>query len=70
MLAAKTFALRMDAEVNQRYSRELCNPIDFRLASTALRCVLAQGISASWDRSLATRPPHFVDWCICEHGMA
>lgn len=34
---------RIAAEVNQRYPRELRKPIDSRLASTALRRLMAQG---------------------------
>jgi len=34
---------RIAAEVNRRYSRELRKPIDSRLASTALRRLMAQG---------------------------
>jgi hypothetical protein len=44
MPADATFApSRIAAEVNRRYSRELRKPIDSRLASTALRRLLAQG---------------------------
>jgi hypothetical protein len=35
---------RIAAEVNRRYSRELRKPIDSRLASTALRRLLGQGL--------------------------
>jgi hypothetical protein len=34
---------RIAVEVNRRYSRELREPIDSRLASTALRRLMAQG---------------------------
>jgi len=44
MPADATFApSRIADEVNRRYSRELRKPIDSRLASTALRRLLAQG---------------------------
>lgn len=44
MPAGETFSSsRIADEVNQRYSRELRKPIDSRLASTALRRMLAYG---------------------------
>ncbi|MFL6260777.1 MAG: hypothetical protein ACJ76Y_13775 [Thermoanaerobaculia bacterium] len=44
MPAGEPFApSRIAAEVNRRYSRELRKPIDSRLASTALRRLMAQG---------------------------
>jgi hypothetical protein len=45
MPAGEPFASsRIAAEVNRRYSRELRKPIDSRLASTALRRLMAQGV--------------------------
>jgi hypothetical protein len=42
--AGESFApTRIAAEVNRRYPRELRKPIDSRLASTALRRLLAEG---------------------------
>jgi len=44
MPAGETFVpSRIASEVNRRYSRELRKPIDSRLASTALRRLMAQG---------------------------
>jgi hypothetical protein len=46
---------RIAAEVNRRYSRELRKPIDSRLASTALRRLMAQGMVRLVQKGTAHR---------------
>jgi hypothetical protein len=56
MPAGETFApSRIANEVNRRYPRELRKPIDSRLASTALRRMLAQGQVRLAEKGTARR---------------